>query len=562
MKRLSLLLFCGLLLSFNLSAQRQLDFSTRKRMMEEGQVLFDSYMRIIRSGLIRDDTATIREFRSLFAPDAMIYDDLALDTAAMYFDEVSFRFKRQGLRERPLEEYIRHNLLVFPGGTSSSIENLNFSFFKLNSGFIKVVYEKKSDGMANRSAPRPFSVSNFDTLEMTMQFDPQFANPRILEIKRMGTKLSRAVAKSTPKLEYYICENNLDCDELPDYLDECPKVPGYDPTGCPSMRLTNGFTISFGMGLPNTQVRNFTANTAYERRDGINTFDEPKMRSSLVGLGFRLGVEYDIWFGKYKNWGLGFGASFSTNVNNFILEDTVSVGYRAPSDISQRQDYTQITTTPFVEERSVLTSIVLPIYFKYSPAAWSRKKFNVFVHAGVLIPLTVVSTTRSQYRSEYDARYSFSITGPAGQRFVSGNEARTSDWVIDANQVAKGGNSSNQNFYYDRKQQAGFNVGPMSQDRENTNTKARSPGIGFSLRGGAIRKLGQRGRNILICAEINFIQYGGPGTGDSQYFLTKSATQDDIQSISAAMRNMQSITFGGTIAYQWKLYRKTSKSAS
>ena len=543
--------------------QKKISFSKRKEMMEAAQLLFDDYQRVIKIGIIRDDTSSINGFRRLFEPDAKIYDDLGLDTAALYEDGKSFRFYKQGLRERSVDNYIQHNTLIFPNGSTATLRNLNFTFFKINSGVFKVIFEKESDGISNLSLRRPLVLKNLDTLEMTIQFDKNFANPLISGIERVGRKPTKAVAKASPKEDYFVCFNNKDCDDLPDQLDECPNIPGYDPFGCARKTAVHGFTVWGGAVFPRTSVSTLNqSQLGYgSLRNNISSYQDPSLAPKPLGAGLKLGAEYDIWFSKFQNIAFSFGLSYSLSRNTFTLASGYNVAFENQEQTNSQARFTQLVEVKLAEEVCTFHAISIPVLLKYSTRGSALKRTTYFGHAGVIIPVSLVSVSNSTYNAAYSSRYSF-VSSQADNKFQSGEQVSTSDWVI-SEETAKQATSDEEirNTYFQRKQLAGYNVSEEKKGIEKSNTNFRTPSVGIVFRLGLARKLGTRGRNFILAGEFTYSNNGLPAGGSNDgYFMTKSAISADYQALSSAMRNMNTWSVSAMAAYQWKFYKKPQKS--
>jgi hypothetical protein len=546
-------------------------FPLEKRtwMMKEAQDLFGRYREGLRTRWGNKEEED--KFRSVFADDAQIYDDELPDTAAYNPFTRTFQFNEavlNGLPVRSVDSLFKMRRMLFSidsglgNYSSSEIKNAKFNMSSIAAGSrdMQVLFVKEYTGAVFNGKQR---LGNLDTLLMTIRYDADFHNPKISRIERGGSNLMKYVfAKNmVPKTNYIECDSDLDCDGLPDGLDRCPAVFGMDPYGCPTKDYTFGFTVhgglmnsSYNATVPLDKLGTSQDNNAFSYR-AVN------VNSNFLTT-VKVGVELDILFGRYKNYGIGGGLFYTLGVGDIIAQDSNNIAFSNTN--SDSKSFLQvIKVNPEATERLFISNVAIPVYLKYSGAKRSVKSWNYFIHAGVFFPIWLGGSSNGKAKADYEAYYG--ATGASGKDLNYSTDAYTSPtaWHINYTNVSQNAPLSQDNSpdkaeidrYYRRKREAGFNVGHQVT-QENKNNFNRFTGFGFIMRLGLSKRLTYKS-NLLFGAELIF---GNNGIGpNNQYVMTQSASTQDYSSFVGAASGMSQFSIGASAAYQFRANLKKRK---
>lgn len=567
---------CLLFVLFGLwqsSFAQQDKFPLEKRtwMMTEAQDLFGRYREGLRTRWGNKEEE--EKFRSVFADDAQIYDDELPDTAAYNPFTRTFLFNESILSNRlsvrPVDSLFKMRRILFSidsgfgNYSSSDILNAKFNLASIAAGSrdMQVLFVKKYTGAVFDGKQR---FGNLDTLLMTIRYDQNYHNPKISKIERGGSNEKYFVfnKSSVPNIRKMVeCTDDLDCDGVPDALDSCKAVFGMDPYGCPTKGYTFGFTVhggllnsSYNASIPLDKLGTSQENNAF-------SYNTVKVSSSILTT-LKVGIELDILFGRYKNYGIGGGLFYTLGIGDMTSKDSSNIAF-SNTNTDNKTFLQVVKVNPNATERLVISNVAIPIYLKYSGARRSIQSWNYFVHAGVFFPIWLGGSSDGKATADYEAYYG--VSGATGKDLGYTNNAYTSSnaWHINYNQVSGNAPTGQNNTpdpgeidrYYKRKNDAGFNVGHQVK-QEKTNNFSRFTGIGFIMRLGLSKKLTYKS-NLLFGAELIF---GNNGVGpNNQYVMTQSATTNDYSSFVGAASGMSQFSIGATAAYQFRANLKKRK---
>lgn len=580
--RISVLTLLVLIISSVRAQKVEIKPSLRRQMAESAQQLFSRYYKGLNCDL--SDSAQVNEFRRCFHDDATIFDDITPDTASIDL-EGNFRFKSSSLGNfstRPVDSLFRLNQRLYERNSlnrsdlrlSATISDARYNFSPMVNGAIEVVYVKVSDAVTNFGKQR---FENRDTLRMVMRFSKVnkdgnwvYINPKISRIEQyysvdpalVPINFARKRRKDdlpgnfamVPRRRFVDCPGDRDCDGMPDAQDLCPNETGFDPDGCASKRIVNGLTISLsGIALGRTNVSALS-----QERLGftnIKNYKQPVM-DPRNNFGVKVGLEYDLWLGKFKNYGVGFGGFYTFTTGQFNTS-----GYELTSLVNDRGSGSQVQQTIRVgqsQENVFYNTLALPFFFKYSGKQRELRSFTYFVHAGAFLQLFTRGVSNG---SVQDVDYEMNFGQLKGTSFSEGEEKRS--WLISEDRLKKyetAGNTDEATStakYLERKQAAAFNVGVNEKRDGKKNTFGRVGGIGVILRVGGLQRL-SRNTSLLVCGEIK--GFNNPAKPSVDYSMTSDVTSRDFRSVLSATSSFSQWNFGISGAYQFKLNPKKSKT--
>lgn len=533
--------------------KKSLSLQKRKEMMAAAQDLFYRYQ----TGLLADwsDTSEVNAFRACFAEDALIYDDIAPDTASRDMER-NFRFKQSSLRghsTRGVKALFDLHTALFSRDTSQShrlsaeIRNANFNFAPLENGSISVVYSKETNGVTNFGAQR---MSERDTLLMVIDFDKNFSNPKIGKISRWEPDNPIAYFMMKPRFKFMECPGDPDCDGIYAPYDLCPNQYGLDPDGCQGQALVPGLTLSGGLMLVGQTQISSLANDRV--REGAINYAKPDIKPGN-NVGLKIGAEYDSWFGRYKNYGFGFGAFYVGSVGTMTVTNN-NLSYL------DNESHQQTVTVAKATERVTYHNLSLPFLLKFSGRKLSTKRYNYFINAGAFLLVGIQGSSRANMDdANYEVKYG---STPNGNFTESTNTAK--GWEISEVRLNELNKNVNENQlsdankkYLERHRKAGYNVAANVSTSNQKDNFSRIGGLGFLMRVGVISRLSRK-TNLLVCGE--FMYLNNPAKPKINYQMTQNASNPDYNTFMAASNSMGQWSFGFTAAYQFKLYKKRAKN--
>ena len=211
----------------------------------------------------------MKEFKSLFALNATIFDDI----------NPSFNEKAKGsvtayeLVEKSRLDFFDGLAEEFPSGLVINNKRINISYDKFNEGIITVALERNITG---ESYTNQYSLINDDTLKITISIQAD-KSVKISSISKIGSNL-RVVndmdydgvidkldecKDKTGKISLKGCPDRDD-DGIPDRKDDCPDIKGsFQNNGCPVTTSSTRFVFSGSLGYM------LNANTLRTPEDGF-----------------------------------------------------------------------------------------------------------------------------------------------------------------------------------------------------------------------------------------------------------------------------------------------------
>jgi hypothetical protein len=537
----------------------------RKEMMDEAQELFFKYKQALLL-LNWSSAEDVTRFKELFSKEAQIYDDICPDTASVELSG-AFRFKESSTTQLPtrsIDNLIEMHSLLFdenkqPGNTKADrILNAKYNFGPLVTGYLQVVFVKESQAYTNFGKQK---FSNRDTLMMEMEFDKDYRNPKIKKIQRELRNKFFYAFNMEPRRTYLACPGNVDCDALPDQEDQCPREFGMDPYGCATKKRALGFTFhgsylasQYDGLLPAARLKNTQETNAF-------SYQNTALKTNIVSQ-FKIGAEIDFLFGNYKNWGIGGGLYYSLGIGKMSANSDYNVAYKASN--SDNKNFLQVIKAQNPEENLTINTLAAPIYFKFCGRKQSLKKNNYFIHLGVVLPLLMSGNSNGTTIAEYEAYYG-ATQGQDGKsnldNYKSTAYTDNNAWAINNANVSKHKDENNNvDEYFKRKQDAGYNVG-TKEKKENSSGFNRLSGIGFIARAGLSQRINRKS-NLLIGAEMIIGNNGISTVTNGSYALTENAKSgnNDYRSLMGASSALNQVSFGATVAYQFKIYSKKKET--
>ncbi len=189
------------------------------------------------------------------------------------------------------------------------------------------------------------------------------------------------------------------------------------------------------------------------------------------------GLQFSIFFGKSRHFGLGIGALYCAHAGNMEL-DNFHVEYEATD--TKGQVFRQLLTANTLQESFTIHNINIPVVARYQTVIFEELTFSV--DAGMLVNLGGSLNYNTNAAFDYEAIYKFSSGSNPVAIYDNSTIPDASDWFITKSNSQQGYPSSSQAFF-DTMRARGYNVALNVQPNNKSGKVNLAPGsVGFLVR--------------------------------------------------------------------------------
>lgn len=371
MRKLHYILFV-FLLPFFVTAQ---PYSNRDKLLITSRIdtLLQNYMikgLLSEPGANKQSLKVIKEFKSLFAEGAMVFDDI---NAEYQDDGNGYPYK---LKDKTRNVFFDELIEQFPQGLAITNGKINISYETIDKGFVLVALER------NITAVRldgKYNLFNNDTLliKLNIQNDKTV---KISNIKSLGSNLKvlndldldgiidplDECKDEKGKISLKGCPDR-DSDGIPDKSDDCPDQAGAASNrGCPQSTFAYQFVFSGSVGATlnfNSFDKAKPADLPYnqeilDRNHTVVAVKNPSLQFSNLNLSANIAYYYGKkQFSRNKGISLGFmftnyNATYDLSGSKMVFKallDSVNnpAGYRRILSLNSFREKTNFTTLNF-----------------------------------------------------------------------------------------------------------------------------------------------------------------------------------------------------------------------
>ena len=217
-----------------------------------------------------------------------------------------------------------------------------------------------------------------------------------------------------------------------------------------------------------------TAYTAGNYANGVNVNQGNLKFKDGTSFGFDAQLGY--FFGRSRNWGVGAGFMYLSQMGNLTLSD-YHAEYQAVDE--NGHIYRQIVSpNQDIKETVKITNMNIPLVLKYKKRFSER--WGITADGGLLFNVKMKNSYNSNASFDYEAAYDIVNTG-SGQAYVYDNAVtpKTSDFLITrsfVNSVHPG----NVDAFFNQEREAGYGVGLNVKPNSNSGNVSYTTGnIGF-----------------------------------------------------------------------------------
>jgi hypothetical protein len=401
---------------------------------------------LIEDGGFKQNDKIMLEFKSLFLPDAMIFDDINA-----YFDSTETVGNPYKLKTKPLNEYFRGLVYEFPKGLIVANKKINANYTDFDNGKIEIALERIIRGTSHSNQ---YSLFNHDTLlislivtsDKSVKIKSVSSLNKINNIKVLNDKdndgvidLKDECPEQRGKLSLNGCPDR-DNDGIPDKDDDCPGEYGDKSNrGCPPSTFTYSLVFSGSIGY------NFNKNILQTPTSG---FDYAEMDRELSELGkvknpgikpsVSLNGSLAYYFGK-KKFKKNFGIAAGLFITNYKADYTVNgIKYFFKSNDSF-VDYRRIVTLDEAKENISFSLLNFDLQLKYR-GKLKNTKWATELGFG---PGFITSINRSSYEAklDYEGIYQFN-EATANFEYTQHFNEQNSNWILIGDHINMKDNSS------------------------------------------------------------------------------------------------------------------------
>ncbi len=320
-------------------------------------------------GANKQSLKVIREFKSLFAEGAIIFDDI---NAEYNDDGNGYPYK---LKEKSRNVYFDELIEQFPQGLAINNKKVNISYETMDQGYVQVALERNISAVR---ATGKYNLFNEDTLliKVNVQADK---NVKITGIKSLGSNLRvlndmdldglidplDECKDEKGKILLKGCPDRDD-DGIPDKSDDCPDQAGAASNkGCPQSTFAYQFVFSGSVGAT-LNFNSFTKTKAAELPYNQEILDRSRTVVSIqnpsLQPGLNLSANIAYYYGKKKfsrNKGISLGFMFTRYSATYDMSGSKMVfrafqdstrnpaGYRRILSLNNFKEKTNFTTLNF-----------------------------------------------------------------------------------------------------------------------------------------------------------------------------------------------------------------------
>jgi hypothetical protein len=198
-----------------------------------------------------------------------------------------------------------------------------------------------------------------------------------------------------------------------------------------------------------------------------------------TAYGFDAQVGY--FFSPNKKWGISSGVIFM-QYDGSITIDNLRMEYQS---WDKRGDtYRQVVTSakPIVEEFT-MRSITIPLVMKYRTSL--SKKIGLVLDGAALYTVVAKSDYSGKATFNYEAIYQYNISsdGKVSMRYDDSPVPDATDWLITRAQYQKDKGDGNENAYFEKLYNDGYNVGIDQEVKGSGTTEYNKNALGLMLQG-------------------------------------------------------------------------------
>ncbi|MEP7171050.1 MAG: thrombospondin type 3 repeat-containing protein [Bacteroidota bacterium] len=414
-----------LLAPFFLFAQ---PYSNKEKMLISSRVdsLLTNFMlksSLTQPGTTRLDNKVFEDFKELFSPDAVIFDDI---NARFDPNEKVFPYK---LESKKYDDYFIGMGAQFTKGLVVSNSKINISYDDFDKGEVKAALARKITGTVTKGK---YEFSNSDTLLIIIAIQKDLT-VKIKGIEPIGNRNNLKVVNDkdydgvinsldecpnegiplTGKLTVTGCPDS-DGDGVPNYKDHCKDSPGpAENNGCPATTFAYTFVFSGSAGLQMNQTYLKMPESPIE--NPAHPLDEQgKIPGSAKivnptfkgGLYFNANIAY--YFGKQNNKtkGISLGVSFMNYQADYGLNGIKYV-FKESDGV---QEYHRIITIHDNSTENLSFNIInVPLLFKYKARFSGKWAFELGAGASFIY----FYSAQAKHDIYYDAEGAYQYTSLA-----------------------------------------------------------------------------------------------------------------------------------------------------
>lgn len=485
----SVLLFLLVLITVSFSFAQKYNREQKIIISSHIDSLLKGYLQkstLLEVGTIKRSDAILREYKSLFASDAMIFDDIN-----PVFDSLETVSNPYKLVSKPLNEYYKGLVRDFPLGFIVNNRKLNINYSELESNIVKVALERNIKGT---NAVNYYKLSNHDTLLLTLQIEKDLS-VKIINISSLS-KTNNLKVLNDNDLDGVINDKDRcpdekgkrglngcpdrDNDGIADRDDDCPSEFGPKSNqGCEPSTFTYSVVLSGTIGYQiNKHILSMpTSGFGYEQMDKVkSTFG--KVRNPGVKPSLALNLNLAYYFGKKKfkkNFGVA-GGVFITNYNDDYLISGVKYYFKSSDGVDS---YRRIVTLDNARENISFSMLDISLQLKYR-GKLKNTKFATEIGIGPGY-ITSINSYKYNAKLDYEGIYQFNKnTGhwEYSQSFVEQKE----NLILEGDFIDQKGNGSDANTAYLLLQNASrtYDFG-LNKSFETSSRKTLASRSGFAI---------------------------------------------------------------------------------
>lgn len=476
---------------------------------------------------------SLSKFRSLFASDASIYDDLCPAIFVNnYKDPLIFS-------EKAVDDFLTSVKKNYPKGLiSAKITNMNVAYADMASQrAVYVALEKRvtattravGTDLNSGLSKNKWSVEVLDTVVLTIELSKDFKTAEIKKISHDGV--------SVPNFKVM---NDEDNDFVIDGEDNCRGFKGFITyNGCdyPQGPLLTALVI----GGPGATLGNSFKDFGQNSPDGYDVNYGSGLKSKEVGLGGSIAAQFELFVDRRRHFGIGIGATLFRTSNVLSIDNFQAIYKSTKPDPGGKYFTQEVSSEGKVQEKLSFYSLTPAFYFKYKTKFSQSAKWGIKLNGGVGYRIQFKPTiTVQEGVFNYEATYSNNTSDPNDDILFT--DAFIKQYDVNST-IIKTLDSLRYNV---RLQQHAMDSKLKKENLKNGFTLILEPGFTY-----------QWSKNFYLNFGLQIL-YDLPITnnkswGDNNYMLTDQ--KDEYNTLLAGVRSVKNTYVGLTVGISFSLIK-------
>lgn len=507
---------------------------------------------LVEAGASGQSIRIIKEFKGLFLPNAIIFDDI---NAEFKPEEQLFPYV---LRNKSLFEYIDQLVDQFPDGLTIQTHNVRISYDEIEKGEVDVYLARTISG---KKASGQYNLSNEDTLHLTLVIT-QEKSVKIASIAEVSMSLKvqndddldgvineiDECVDQKGSLDFKGCPDD-DGDGIPNRIDDCPELKGaVSNKGCPGNNFAYNLVVSASAGyaMYQTNFSELTSGFGYDRLDLSQEGTGSKIENAGFSTGPCLNAHIGYFFGK-KNARKNKGLSLGINYGTFDTEiDVGNTKYFFVSKDGGNNEYWRIVTLRHGSKEEVsYTMMNVSLMFRIKTKMGNR----LAVEFG-LGPSYINYTAQSAFAGSIDYEGIYQYDENTGSLLTSGLSHytyNTHDWLLVHDEIQPNAFDPSTDILFQKLRDANINydfILNSSPANKGKKSKADSrSGLGLNAVLDFYYHIKPR---IALKVGFGFI-YSSLGNNKSKAYVSADKSNGEYNSILNSSAKSTHMSIGGNI---------------